>query len=72
MAAYKREIKPTTETLRLMEDEGGLHIILAIKTSGQIRVANLLFCPQCRSRLLKSLTWFEAYVRDGLPFLEWQ
>jgi len=43
MAVYKREFKPTTETLRLIEEGGRLHIISAIKTSGQIRVVNLLF-----------------------------
>lgn len=52
MAAYKCEFKPTTETLGLIEEGGGLHIILAIKTSGQIMVVNLLFCPPPQCSLL--------------------
>lgn len=46
MFAYGREFKATAETLRLIEDGGGVAIISAIKTSGQIRVVNLLFCPR--------------------------
>lgn len=53
MAAYKCEFKPTTETLRLIEEGGGLRIILAIKTSGQIRAVNLLFCPRSQCSLLQ-------------------
>lgn len=72
MAAYKCEFKPTAETLRLIEEGGGLRIILAIKTSGQIRVVNLLFCPRSQRSLLKSHIRYERSVRVGLPLLQWQ
>lgn len=44
----------TVETLRLIEKGAGLHLILAIKTSGQIMVVNLLFLPLLSFFFLKS------------------
>lgn len=66
MAVYKCELKPTTETLRLIEEGGGLCLVLAIKTSGQIRVVNLLFCPLSQCSLLKSHRGYERSVRAGV------
>ena len=59
MSAYKCEFKLTAETVRLIE-RGGLSIISAIKTSGQIRSVNLFFCPWPQRSAFKAVLTVET------------